>query len=270
MMFRSENTHPGVSTVHPARPILAGILLFIINLTAQHSFAQQTSQPDLMETENQARILIRSSERVEVRTEIYASVLEIPFGAGQQFKAGDILIRFDCARYDAEKNAAAASANAASIEHQTKRKLFKYKAAGKDEVRLAAALAAKSNAELKVQQIRFQQCEYRAPFDGRIVDQIVKVHEFPSTSEPLLTILNDSQLELQLVVPSRWLRWVKKGMKFRFKIDETGETHKGTIVRLGAEVDPVSQTIRLLGKFESPATRVLAGMSGTAYFAAGS
>jgi len=194
----------------------------------------------------------------------------MPFGAGEQFKRDDILIRFDCSRYDAERNAAAAAANASDIEHRTKRKLFKYKAVGRDEVRLAAAQSARANAELKVQQVRSKQCEYKAPFDGRIIDQIVKVHEFPQNGEPLLTILNDSKLELQLVVPSNWLRWLKPGIQFQFEIDETGEIHQGKITRLGAEVDPVSQTIRVLGSFKINPSRVLAGMSGTAFFSTGS
>ena len=217
-----------------------------------------------------ARILVRSVAKIEVRTEIIAPVAALPFREGQQFKTGDVLISFDCARYNAEKSAAGAAAHASNIEHRTKRKLLKFKAVGKDEVRLAAALLAKANAELKVHQLRTSHCNFKAPFDGRIVAQNVNEHEFPTNEKPLMTILDNTNLELQLVVPSKWMRWIDVGREFRFEIDETGNSYLGEIVRLGAEVDPVSQTIAVTAKFKSRIERVLAGMSGTAFFDSGS
>lgn len=248
---------------------LCAIVVTIIMFTPL-SRAQTAILPANPDTQNQARILVRSHARIEIRTEIYAPVREIPFRQGDSFSAGDLLIRFDCSRYEAETSAASAAARASDIEHQTKRKLLKYKAVGKDEVRLSAALSAKANAELKVQQVRISQCEFKAPFDGRVVETHVKKHEFPTSDAPLLTILDDSQLELQLIIPSIWLRWLKKGQVFRFEIDETGNNYQGLITRIGAEVDPVSQTIKVLGKFETTHGNVLAGMSGTAYFKTGS
>lgn len=245
--------------------IAAGLVMF-----TQKSFAQQATLTITKAVKKQARILVVSSQRVEIRTDLNAPILEIPYGEGQNFAQGDILIKYDCARYDAERKAAQAFAHASNIEHRTKRKLFKYQAVGRDEMQLAAAQSAKANAELKVHQVRAVQCEYKAPFSGRIVNQHVKAHEFPATDKPLLTILNDTQLELHLVAPSKWLRWLKTGQSFQFKIDETGQTHTGKIDRLGAEVDPVSQTIKLIGKFTNSPDRILAGMSGTAYFQAGS
>ena len=247
-----------------------GFMLLLLALASlvitSNANAQQNINPD----EKQTRILVYSSARVEVRTELYARIVEIPFGEGLNFSKGDILIRFDCARYDAERKAARASANAANIDHRTKRKLLKFQAVGKDEVKLAAAQSTKAHAELKVHQVRAQQCQYEAPFDGRIVEKHVNTHEFSGADKPLLTILNDSALELQLVVPSTWYRWMKSGQKFNFVLDETGETHGGIITRIGAQVDPVSQTIKVIAGFQNTPSKVLAGMSGTAFLAAGS
>ena len=263
-MKKIVNTNLAVSTSQRGFiPLLFSLAMLV---TTSDASAQQNIDPDEMQT----RILVYSAARVEVRTELYARILEIPFGEGLNFAKGDILIRFDCARYDAERKAARASANAANIEHRTKRKLLKFQAVGKDEVKLAAAQSAKAHAELKVHQVRAQQCQYEAPFAGRIVEKHVNTHEFSGADKPLLTILNDSALELQLVVPSTWFRWMKSGQKFNFVLDETGETHSGVITRIGAQVDPVSQTIKVIAGFQNAPGKVLAGMSGTAIFAAGS
>ena len=214
----------------------------------------------------EARVLIRASSRIEYRNEIVAPIKEASFLAGQQFKKGDRLIQFDCSRYDAERKAASASANAAAIEHNTKKRLLKYQAAGKNEVSLAAAKSAEAQAQLEVHKVRNQSCEFKAPYDGRVVEVNAEAHEFPPADRPLIIVINDSALEMELVVPSVWLRWLKPQSQFEINIDETGENGIGKVERIAAEVDPVSQTVKVIASFDDRPASVLAGMSGTVNF----
>ena len=55
-------------------------------------------------------------------------------------------------------------------------------------------------------------------------------------------------------------------MEFTFQLDETGEKVRASVGRIGASVDPVSQSVRLAGEFVSRPPDVLSGMSGTAIF----
>ena len=268
-MMKGNPLRISVSTVARA-VILWGFVVLVATFAPVAKAQQRVPNKPSTGVETTTRILVRSSARVDIRSDIFAPVTAIPFRQGQKFTQGDTLIKFDCARYDAERNAAKAAAQASNIEHQTKRRLLKFQAIGKDEVRLAAALSTKANAELKVHEVRATRCEYKSPFDGRIVDTFVNAHEFPPRDNPLLTIIDDGQLELQLVIPSRWLRWLENEMRFRFEIDETGRTYEGIIKRIGAEIDPVSQTIQVIALFAKRPQNVLAGMSGTAYFNTGS
>ncbi|MEE9314058.1 MAG: HlyD family efflux transporter periplasmic adaptor subunit [Rhizobiaceae bacterium] len=212
------------------------------------------------------RGLVRSSARVEVRTDLVAAVAKAPFKDGARFKKGAKLITFDCSRYRAELNSARAGASAAAIELRNKRRLFKNGAAGKSEVQLARAEAARNNAEVKARLSRVSQCVIKAPFAGRVVVLNTRKYEMPNASKPVIIILDDSALELELVVPSNWLVWLEPGREFLFKVDETGKTHPAKIVSIGAEVDPVSQTIKAYGVLLETNGRVLAGMSGQARF----
>ncbi len=215
----------------------------------------------------QTRALIRASQRIEYRSEIVAPVAKADFLVGQRFVKGDALIVFDCSRYEAELEAAQANANAASIEHRTKQRLLRYQAAGKNEVALAAAQSAKAGAELEVQFVRNRSCLFTAPFSGRVVELNARPHEFPPSDRPLIVVINDQALEMELVVPSNWLVWVRVGSVFAVKIDETKSTGTGIVERIAAEVDPVSQTVKLIAKFREKPSSVLAGMSGTVRFA---
>jgi hypothetical protein len=81
-----------------------------------------------------------------------------------------------------------------------------------------------------------------------------------------MSILNDKTFEIELILPSTSLRWVTKKSPFKFFIDETQELYLAEVVEIGARVDPVSQTIRVFGKFKEQPKQILSGMSGSARF----
>ncbi len=214
----------------------------------------------------EARGLVRSAARVEVRTDLVAAVADAPFGEGMRFKKGDLLISFDCDRYRAEFNSAKAAARAAGIEVRNKRSLVKHGAAGHSELEMAQADAARTAADAKARKVRVAQCVVKAPFAGRVVSLNARKYEMPKPGEPVIVVLDDAALELELVLPSRWLTWVKAGQVFAFLVDETGLNHEARVSRIGAEVDPVSQTIKVYGTLVGAGDKVLAGMSGVARF----
>jgi len=78
----------------------------------------------------------------------------------------------------------------------------------------------------------------------------------------LLEILDDSALELDFIVPSKWLVWLKSNQSFQVAIDETGKTYPAKVQRIGARVDPVSQSIKLSAVIDGKFSELVAGMSG--------
>ena len=84
--------------------------------------------------------------------------------------------------------------------------------------------------------------------------------------QPLISILDDRSLEIQLYIPSWWLSWLKTGEKFSIKIDETGKTYTAEVIRLGARVDAASQSIEIIAAITGNNPELLAGMSGVASF----
>ena len=89
-----------------------------------------------------------------------------------------------------------------------------------------------------------------------------------SAGAPLLAVLDDSELDVAMVVPAGWLSWLKAGQPFTLVIDGTRRSASGTITRLGAQVDPVSQMITVYGRVADPPPDLVSGMSATAIFPA--
>jgi len=218
------------------------------------------------ELQHQSRGVVQSAKRIELRSDLSALVTSAKFSEGRSFKKGDVLVSFDCKRHQAELNSAKAAARGASLERKNKTTLYNKGAAGRNEVLLAKASAEKAQHDVTALRERMKNCSITAPFDGRIVALNVRRMEMPPGDKPLMIIIDDSALELELVVPSKWLSWLSRDEEFRFRVEETGAEHNATIERIGAEVDTVSQTIKVYGKLLGDMKNTLSGMSGVALF----
>ena len=80
--------------------------------------------------------------------------------------------------------------------------------------------------------------------------------------QALLDIIDDGVLELEFLVPSSWLNWLKVGGAFQVQIDETRRTYPAKFIRIGARVDAVSQSIKVAGAIDGRYAELIAGMSG--------
>lgn len=214
-----------------------------------------------------ARGVIRAIDQAALSTELTARVSKINFREGEAFKAGDTLIAFDCERYRAEADAAEATRKEMQLTLDGNQHLEQLRAANKQEVEVSKARFEKAAAEARALFSRLGQCEVKAPFDGRVAELSVRLYEQPQAGRPYMTIVGNDRLEIELIVPSQWLAWMKPGAQFSFDVDETKKEYRASVVRLGASVDSVSQMIKVMAVFEDGVPGVLPGMSGNAHFA---
>jgi membrane fusion protein, multidrug efflux system len=144
--------------------------------------------------------------------------------------------------------------------------LEKFRAVGKHDVEISKARADKAEAEARGLQSRLAQCEVVAPFDGHVAELTINVHEQPQPGKPYLVIVGNGRLEIELIVPSHWLSWIKPGVQFQFNVDETKKIYEARVARIGASVDAVSQMAKIIAVFDAGTEGILPGMSGAAHF----
>lgn len=221
---------------------------------------------DIADPASLVRGVINPTSESTIASKMTARIVAMPFGEGQSFPAGALLAKFDCSQIHAQLNAAQAAAAAYKKTYETNVELDQYEAIGKNEVAVSKANLGKATAEAAAVAAQLGDCEVHAPFAGKVVEQIAHAREIAASGQPLLKIQSGRDVEMELIVPSRWLTWLKPGAVFTFKIDETGQDIRGVVKRLGASVDPVSKTIRVTGLVTSRDGLVLPGMSGTATF----
>ena len=270
-------------TTHARRRSLAGALLLLALMPL--SFANdpaRAAEARLREADvamrpssapargdGTARGLLKAPAESDLSVMIAAPVASIPLREGRAFRKGDVLLTFDCSLLRTEWKAAQAAHKARSLEARSKKRLLHYQATGRLDAAVAAARAEEAAAAAKKARLKVQQCRVRAPYDGWLVARHVDIHETPQPGAKLLTIVRAGALEVEMIVPSAWLKWLRPGQTFRFDVDGVDVSLKGRVVRVAPVVEEVSQTVRIYGQIKSPPRVVRPGMSGTAVFAGG-
>ena len=215
------------------------------------------------------RGVIRSVQQATISTDLQARVAMIGFQDGESFTKGAVLVEFDCRKQRAELAASEAQRQEMQLTLDNNVTLQRAQAVGRHELEISRARLTKAGAEAEAFRARLDQCRLEAPFDGRVAELSINAHETPQPGKPFISIVASGVLEIDLVLPSDWLRWLKPGAALRFVIDETRSSHEARIIRLGAAVDAISQTVKAVAKFDEPHPGILPGMSGVAEFKAG-
>jgi len=210
------------------------------------------------------RALVTTSNWAVLSSEILAPIASLPLRPGEHFKKGDILVTFDCATYSAQRDAYAADERQAMAQWQSQKRLLELGSAGQLDVSMAQASLDRARATLQLQDVYLQRCQLRAPYDGIVVRWGAQPYQTVAAGDEVIEIVGAQSLELELIAPSSWLSWLKIGQSLTAIIDETGETVEAKVIRLGARIDPVSQTINIYAAITKGDSKLLPGMSGKA------
>lgn len=236
---------------------LTSVLTFFIYIIM--SFAQA-------EDAKISRALVVATEKVSISSEIAARVEKINYLMGDSFKKGQVLISFDCQLYKAQKQVIQANYDSAKLQLESDKLLLEMRSIGKLQYQLSVSALDKAKAELNISKLNIERCEIVAPYDGKVMDVFTSIFTSIEQRQPLMDIVGDGLLEAEIVVPSNWLRWLKKGHEVKITIDETGETLDAKVISLGPTIDAVSQTIELKAQFNEKYDTLIPGMSGIVKF----
>ncbi len=228
--------------------------------------ASKSVESDESKETIRVRGVVKAKDEVLFSSKIAGRISLMPYKEGQRFQKGAVLVAFDCARLRAEVNAAWAANRASQQIHKQSLALDAYQAIGKTDVQVAQAKAEQTGAEAIALEAQIRDCTIIAPFSGIVVENLSHLHENAAAGRELTKVLNDADIEVHMIAPSGWLNWLRVGSIFHFRVDETGNTHEGHVVRLGAVVDPVSQTVRVVGVLTGKRDSILPGMSGSGNF----
>jgi membrane fusion protein (multidrug efflux system) len=240
---------------------LLAVLALQVPAAAQQS-GQQLGQPDAASVPQVIRAQLVPRAFTTLSSETAARVDRISHRAGEHFQKGETLIEFDCIAQRAQVAKARAVLKAAEKTYAIHKRLFDLKSMSGLDLEVSAAEIDKAKADVAIADATQSKCTVEAPFAGVVVDQKAREFQYTTPGQPLLEIVDDKALELEFIVPSAWLRWLKTGFAFSVAVDETGRTYHAHVELLGGRVDPVSESIKVTGTIDGDAQDLMPGMSG--------
>ena len=176
------------------------------------------------------------------------------------------MISFDCKLYKAQYDVIQSNYDSAKIQLENDKQLLEMRSIGKLQYQLSVSALNRAKAELQISGLNVERCEVIAPYNGKVMDVYTSVFSTIQERQPLMDIVGDGLLEAEVIVPSKWLKWLKNGHEVEIQIDETGDILDAKIISLGAAVDAISQTIELKAQFNEKYDGLIPGMSGIVKF----
>lgn len=211
-------------------------------------------------------VQVKAKTSTQIGAPMSGQIIQFPFKDGDRFTQGDTLAKFQCAQQEATLMHAKANVEKRSHMLKTQQKLKDLGTWSTVEYQTAAAELNAAKADLTLANVNVNFCTVKAPFSGRVANTMVENWGFVGVGAPILEILNDAELELEMLLPSKWLAWVKTGTPFRISVSENKGEYDAEINRISGKVDAVSQTVKVYGKITGKDVSLLPGMSGTAQF----
>lgn len=250
--FAAEATPTAATT---AMRLPRSVLAILIATAANMAHAEEVGE---------LRVQLSPIRQTVLSSELAGKLTELTVKEGDTFKQGQLLAGFDCSVQRAQLNRSEAAQRGAQKKLDVAKRLDALESISQAEVAQAQAELAVAQAESGVGRAMLARCNLEAPFSGRVSQRMVQRFQHVAEGTELLAIYDDSTYQLELIVPSSWLSWLKPGVDFQVHLDETGQDYPAQIERLGAAIDPLSQSLKVFARITGETAGLLPGMSGVA------
>ena len=215
---------------------------------------------------------------VEVRTQVPGTVSRLGVDRGDPIRTGQLIatieaegIRSAAAGAQAQVSAAEANLALARQRLESSRKLYERGAIS--QIDLQAAEAAHEAAEGQLAAARAQasaasesarRANITSPLTGEVSARHVSEGEVVNPGDPLITVVNTSQLELAGQVPVQSAARVQRGQRVEFTVDAyPGQVFEGVVARVEPTANPATRQVGVYLRLPNPNGRIVGGVFAT-------
>jgi len=114
-----------------------------------------------------------------------------------------------------------------------------------EEVRNRQAVLAQRRSELAIARQQLEDSVLRSPIDGVVRARMAVAGEFRTAGTPIVTVVRQDPLRLQLAVPERSAGDVRAGQLVRVSVEGDAEVHEGRVVRLSPSIAEGTRTLAI-------------------------
>jgi membrane fusion protein, multidrug efflux system len=232
---------------------------------------------------------LRTLSTVDIKPEVGGRLLAVYFREGDFVRKDQLLAEIDPVNYRLSYDQAAAALRVAeagvervqvSAEHAKTEKeradnLLRsggitqkdHQAAltgikeAESQVRLAEAQCGQARAVLAIAEKALKDCRIYAPAEGHVQKKYFDTGSLLTPGVALFTLVDNSQLQLECVVPSYQLASIRPGQRATFQTPTYGERRfEGTVTAINPEVESENRSVMVQLKITNPKGELRSGM----------
>ncbi|WP_415884958.1 efflux RND transporter periplasmic adaptor subunit [Neptuniibacter sp. QD37_6] len=236
---------------------------FVLSVGLLSGFSALALADGYVLDQSNIRAQLSPVRHASLSAEIAAKVSFLAVREGQRVVKGETLVKFDCALQEAQFEKAKTQLGIARNVLKGHKRMAELNAIGTVELANSELDVRKARADVDYIQATLKRCVVKAPYAGVIGDQLTREQEFLQAGTPLMEIIDDSELQLEFIVPSRWLSWLSPKHEFSVNLSDTGKIYPAKLTYTAAKVDAISQTIKAVALIDGRFSELKPGMSGT-------
>jgi membrane fusion protein (multidrug efflux system) len=213
---------------------------------------------------------LHAFQGADLASEVTGLVTHIGFRAGEDIRAGVVLVQL---RDDSDRAQLAALEASAVLAQQTYARdaaLVKANAISKSDYDTALATLRNIRAQAAAQKAIVEKKAIRAPYDGRVGIRQVDVGQYVNAGQTVVTLQQLDPIYVDFQVPQQQLGALTVGSKVSVATDAfTGKMFTGEVAAFDPKVDPSTRNIHVRAAVQNPGGKLLPGMFATVIVAFG-
>ena len=129
-----------------------------------------------------------------------------------------------------------------------------------EEVRNRQAVLAQRRSELALARQQLEDTTLKSPIDGVVRERHAFAGEYRAAGTPIVTVVRQHPLRLQLAVPERAAGNVRVGQIVRVTVEGDAEAYRGRVARLSPAITEGTRTLAIEAEVPNEAGRLRPGM----------
>jgi membrane fusion protein (multidrug efflux system) len=186
---------------------------------------------------------LAANEEVEVKAETDGIVQEVLFQEGQAIQAGDLLIRLDETKLQAEMADAEARLKLFESTFERAKQLHRDQLVSQQEFDQAASAFEASRANVELRRRLLKDARLAAPFSGRTGARSISPGQVITRNTVITWLVDLDPMKVEMNVPERFLGQIQLGQRIQFDVTAyAGRRFEGEIYFIAPRLDLATRT----------------------------
>ena len=188
---------------------------------------------------------VKSDQSIKIYPETAGKIEGIYVRGGDKVKSGKLLASLDAEVFRATMEEVSTQLNLAETMFEKQSRLWEQKVGSEMDFLQSKMQFESLENRLETIKKQLNMTEVRAPFSG-VIDKIYgKVGEYGAPGMPLLRLVGNGPLSVEMQIPENYITSIKKGQKVNMNFTAIKMKKEGWISQVGDYIDPSSRTFNV-------------------------